>query len=312
MRRKIILVAFVLLAFTGSYLGKKAMHEFDRVICDFNFITCQKDHKSEEYRRIVSLAPSITEILFALGMEDRIAAVTRYCDFPTAARSKPGVGGYYDPNYESIVTLCPDLVIMLDGHEGPRRYLPELGLNTLIVNHKGVSGILNSITVIGEACGVGTKAASIVHDLRLRMKRVRQKTEGLPRPRVIISVEKNIESGTLKDVCISGREKFYNEMITLAGGVNAYSGDVAFPIVSREGIVQMNPEVIIEIIPDRGEKDLNQATTSNEWAGLSQVDAVRKGRIYALREDYAVIPGPRFILILEKMTRSIHPEVDWK
>ncbi|OPL10690.1 MAG: hypothetical protein AVO38_13585 [delta proteobacterium ML8_D] len=312
MRRKTILVAIVLLSFTSSYLGKKAMNEFDRGICDFNFITYKKDHNSGGYRLIVSLAPSITEILFALGVEDRIAGVTRYCDFPLAARTKTRVGGYYDPNYESIVKLCPDLVIMLEGHEGPRRYLPELGLNTLMVNHEGISGILNSITVIGKTCGVGTKAESMVQDLRSRMEEIRQKTQGLPRPRVVISVEKNIESGTLKDVCISGREKFYNEMITLAGGVNAYNGDVAFPIVSREGIVQMNPEVIIEIIPDIEEKDRDQATTTNEWAGLSQIDAVRKGRICDFREDYTVIPGPRFILILEKMARLIHPEVDWK
>lgn len=312
MRRKIILIAIVLLSFTATYPAKKAMQGPKGRVSGFNFITYQKDHNSEEYRLIVSLAPSITEILFALGLEDRIAGVTRYCDFPPAALTKPVVGGYYDPNYESIVTLCPDLVIMLNGHEGPRHYLSELGLNTLMVNHKGIAGILDSIKVIGEACGVGTKAESIVHDLRLRMKRVRQKTEGLSRPRVIISVEKNMESSTLKDVCISGREKFYNEMITLAGGVNAYEGDVAFPIVSREGIVQMNPEVIIEIIQVVDEKHSGRATTPNEWADLSQVNAVRKDHIYAIAEDYAVIPGPRFILILEKMARLIHPEMDWE
>ena len=312
MRRKIILVAIVLLAFTASYSAKKAMQGSRGRVSDFNLITYPKDPNSEEYRLIVSLAPSITEILFALGLEDRIAGVTRYCDFPPAARTKTRVGGYYDPNYESVVRLCPDLVIMLDGHEGPRRYLPELGLNTLMVNHEGISGILNSITVIGKTCGVGTKAESMVQDLRSRMEKIRQKTQGLPRPRVVISVEKNIESGTLKDICISGREKFYNEMIRLAGGVNAYDGDVAFPIVSREGVIQMNPDVIIEIIPAIDEKDLEQATASNEWADLLQVNAVRKGRIYDFREDYAMIPGPRFVLILEKMARLIHPEAGWE
>jgi iron complex transport system substrate-binding protein len=310
MRRKLILVAIVLLAFTGSYLGKKAIHESRKGISDVHVRTYLQDHDS--YRLIVSLAPSITEILFALGLEDSVVGVTRYCDFPPVARTKTNVGGYYDPNYESIVTLYADLVIMLEEHEEPRQYLSELGLNTLVVNHKSISGILNSITVIGKTCGVDKKAEAIVRDLQLRMEWIRQKTEGLPRPRVMISVEKNMGSGNLKDVCISGREEFYNEMITLAGGVNAYAGDVAFPAVSREGIVQMNPEVIIDIIPDIDEKDWGNATISKEWDDLSQVDAVSKDRVYVFGEDYVVIPGPRFILILEKMARLIHPEVDWE
>jgi iron complex transport system substrate-binding protein len=310
MRRKLILVAIVLLAFTGSYLGKKAIHESRKGISDVHVRTYLQDHDS--YRLIVSLAPSITEILFALGLEDSVVGVTRYCDFPPVARTKTNVGGYYDPNYESIVTLYADLVIMLEEHEEPRQYLSELGLNTLVVNHKSISGILNSITVIGKTCGVDKKAEAIVRDLQLRMERIRQKTEGLPRPRVMISVEKNMGSGNLKDVYISGREEFYNEMITLAGGVNAYAGDIAFPAVSREGIVQMNPEVIIDIIPDIDEKDTGNAMISKEWDALSQVDAVSKDRVYVFGEDYVVIPGPRFILILEKMARLIHPEVDWE
>ncbi len=100
-------------------------------------------------------------------------------------------------------------------------------------------------------------------------------------------------------------------MITLAGGVNAYAGDIAFPVVSREGIVQMNPEVIIDMIPDIDEKDWDKAMISKEWDAVSHVDAVSKGRVYVFGEDYVVIPGPRFILILEKMARLIHPEVDW-
>jgi len=312
MRRKLILVAIVLLAFTGSYLGKKAIHESGSRISDVNVLTYSQDHDSKKYRLIVSLAPSITEILFALGLEDSVAGVTRYCDFPSAARTKTSVGGYYDPNYESIVTLYADLIIMQEEHEEPRQYLSELGLNILVVNHKSISGILNSITVIGKTCGVGKKAESIVDDLQLRMERIRQKTEGLPRPRVMISVEKNMGSGTLKDVYISGKENFYDEMITLAGGVNAYTGDVAFPTVSREGIVQMNPEVIIDMIPDIDEKGWDKATISKDWDALSQVDAVSKDRVYVFGEDYIVIPGPRFILILEKMARLIHPEVDWE
>ena len=312
MCRRLVLLAIIILAFTGSYLGKKAIHESGNGISDTPVWTDSQDHNRKKYRLIVSLAPSITEILFALGLGDRVVGVTRYCDFPPAAHTKTNIGGYYDPNYESIVKLCADLVIMLSEHKGPKQHLSELGLNTLVVNHKSISGILNSITIIGKTCGAEQKAESIVHDIQLRMERIRQKTESLPRPRVMIFVEKNMGSGTLRDVCISGRDGFYDEMIRLAGSVNAYAGNVAFPVVSREGIIRLNPEVIIDMIPDFDEKDRDKVMILKEWDAVSQVNAVIKKRIYVFGEDYVVIPGPRFILILEKMARVIHPEVAWE
>jgi iron complex transport system substrate-binding protein len=312
MRRKLILVAIVLLAFTGSYLGKKAIHESENGISDVHVTMDSQDHDRKTYRQIVSLAPSITEILFALGLEDRVAGVTRYCDFPPAARTKANVGGYYDPNYEAIVMLRADLVIMLQEHEEPKQHLSKPGLNTLVVDHKSISGILNSITAIGKTCGADKKAESIVRDLHVRMERIRQKTDGLTRPRVMISVGRNIGSGTFKDAYISGRDGFYDKMITLAGGVNVYTGGVAFPVVSGEGIIRMNPEVIIDMIPDLDEKGWDKVMILKEWDAVSQVDAVRKGRVYVFGEDYVVIPGPRFILILEEMAQVIHPKVDWE
>jgi iron complex transport system substrate-binding protein len=310
MGRKFILVAIVFLAFTGSYLGKKAIHESRSGISDVYVKTDSQDHDRKQYRRIVSLAPSITETLFALGLGDRVAGVTCYRNFPTEAHTKATVGGYYDLNYEAIVALHPDLIILFPEHEASKQHLSKLGFNMLVVDHKSIFGILTSITAIGKTCGADKKAGLIVRDLQVRMDRIRLKTEGLPRPRIMISVGRNMGSGTFKDVYISGRDGFYDEMITLAGGVNAYTGDVAFPVVSRETIIRMNPEVIIDMIPDIDEKGWDKEIILKEWNAVSQVDAVRKGRVYVFGEDYVVIPGPRFILILEEMARVIHPEVD--
>ena len=312
MHRKFVLVAIVLFAFAGSYLGKKALLE-QKPILTGAIIASEQDHiQVVAYRRIVSLAPSITEILFALGLGDKVVGVTHYCDFPPEALTKTKVGGYYDPNYEAIVALRPDLVIMLTEHEEPKRYLGQLGLNVLMVNHKSISGILNSLMAIGKACGAEQNVTSVVRDLRERMERIRQKTDGMPRSKVMVSVGRNMGSGSLKDVYISGRSGFYDEMITFAGGVNAYSGDVAFPVVSGEGIIRMNPEVIIDMIPDLDEKGWDKAMILKEWETVSGVDAVKNGRVYVFGEDYVVVPGHRFILILEKMARVIHPEVDWE
>jgi iron complex transport system substrate-binding protein len=143
------------------------------------------------------------------------------------------------------------------------------------------------------------------------MERIRQKTAGLPSPRVMVSIGRNLGSGKLKDVYISGKEGFYDEMIEIIGGVNAYSGGVAFPVVSSEGIITMNPEVIIDMVPDIEEKGWNPEMIQKEWDALPQVDAVKNHRVYVFGEDYVAVPGPRFISIMEKMARVMYPDINW-
>ena len=118
-------------------------------------------------------------------------------------------------------------------------------------------------------------------------------------------------SGMLEDVYISGKEGFYNDMIEFIGGVNAYSGGVAAPVVSGEGIIWMNPDVIIDMVPDLEEQGWSQEQIRREWAALPQVNAVKSGRIYIFGEDFVAVPGPRFISIMEKMARVMYPDVDW-
>lgn len=312
MRQKFFLVILIFVAFAAAYLGKRALRDQESNIPGDMAANDSQDHAHLVNRRIVSLAPSITEILFALGLGDRVVGVTRYCDYPPEALTRTKVGGYYDPSYETIIALNSDLVIMLPEHEEPKRSLGELDLSILVVNHNSISGILNSITAIGKACGAEQKAASIVRDLRARMERISRKTDGLPRSRIMISLGRNMGSGALEDVYISGKEGFYSEMITLAGGVNAYDGDVAFPVVSAEGITRLNPDVIIDMITDLDEMSWNEAMILKEWETVSGVDAVGNNRVYVFGGGYVVIPGPRFILIIEEMARVMHPEVDWE
>jgi iron complex transport system substrate-binding protein len=312
MRRKLVLGIVVLAAFGASFLAKRAIqNNGDAAGAGFDSSPATVQEKRVSPRRIISLAPSITETLYALGLMDKVVGVTRYCDFPPEARAITKVGGYYDPNYEAIVTLEPDLIIMLAEHEGPRKNLAELGYDIVVVDHKSISGILRSIEAVGEACGALREAKSITEDINARMQHIRKKTAGRPSPRVMVSIGRNMGSGTLKDVYISGKEGFYDEMIEIIGGVNAYSGGVAFPVVSSEGIITMNPEVIIDMVPDLEENGWTPEMIRREWDAVPQVDAVKNGRVYVFGEDYVAVPGPRFILIMEEMARVMYPDVDW-
>jgi len=271
----------------------------------------QGEERAAPYSRIVSLAPSITEDLYVLGLMDRVVGVTRYCNFPAEAQTKVRIGGYYDPNYEMIVSLEPDLIIMLAEHQEPRERFSRLGIDIVTVEHKSIEGILRSIETIGEACGVLPKAKSVTKRLRERMARIQEKTRGHSSPRVMVSIGRNMGTGELEDVYISGRDGFYNEMIERLGGANAYPGKVASPVVSYEGILEMNPDVIIDIVPDLKERGWSPEQIYREWDAVCQVNAVRDGRVHVFGEDYVAVPGPRFITIMEKMARAMYPDVNW-
>ena len=263
------------------------------------------------HQRIVSLAPSITESLFSLGLGERIVGVTQYCDYPKEALSKKKVGGYYDPNYEAIVGLRPDLVVLFSEHLAQRQALAEMDIKTLTLDHNKVDKILGSLLLIGKTCGVEKKAQSLVTDIRRRIARIQDMTKGLPRPRVLVSMGRNMGTGSIQDVYISGGNDYYHDLITMAGGNNAYQGNIAFPAVSKEGIIRMNPEVIIDMIPDIDVAGWNEKAIIDEWQSVGEVSAVQSGKVYVFTEDYVVVPGPRFILLLEKMAKVLHPEINW-
>jgi iron complex transport system substrate-binding protein len=260
-------------------------------------------------KRIVSLAPSVTEILFALGLGDRVVGVTRYCRYPPEAQQKTKVGGYVDPNYEELVRLRPDLTILLTAHSAARERLGHLGLHTLTVDNTCISGIINSILTIGNACGAAEQARKKADGITAEIERIRSAVQGSVSPRVLISVDRSTD--VLGGMYIAGKRTFYNEMISIAGGVNAYSGPAAYPSVSTEGVLQMDPQVIIDLVPGVDGKENGRNAILAQWQKAAGVEAVEAGRVYLFEHDYTVIPGPRFIELLKEMAEAIHPELHW-
>ncbi|MGA1839402.1 MAG: ABC transporter substrate-binding protein [bacterium] len=313
-----ILILFVLLACFGNHVLETQFERQDysekaSLFPSKNSKKVVKDHRGKEYSRIISLAPSITEVLFALGLGDRVAGVTNFCDYPVETKFKEKVGGYYDTSYETILSLEPDLVIMLPEHETQKNYLDRLGVPILVVDQRDTRGIMKSFITIGRACGKEIRARQILKDIITRMDLIKDKTMGLPRPKVLICVGRTMGSETLEDIFITGRKGFYNEIITLAGGINAYEGhEIRYPTLTGEGITRLNPDVIIEIIPDLLDRGLDEEKVKNEWGLLPGLNAVKNNRIYIFGKDYVATPGPRFILILEQMARAIHPEISWE
>jgi iron complex transport system substrate-binding protein len=318
--------------FGGKGLRVRGLKLKDSLFCDFckslilliiscTFILsmngCRKGDTSgsvqsgKHYTRIISMAPNITETLFALGLGERVIGVTKFCSYPPEARKKAQVGGFFDPNYEALVALKPDLVILLPEHEQARKYLENLGITTLVVHNRGISEILDTVMVIGKTCGEAKKAEVIISDMKSRIDSIKKKTEGLEKTKVLVSVGRT--PGSVNPVTVAGPNTFYDELIALAGGINAYKGyPVPYPEVSGEGMLRLDPDIILDIQPALTGMGITEAEALQDWNKIPEMSAVKNRKVYIMSADYAVIPGPRFIRTLEEMARIIHPEVEWK
>lgn len=260
-------------------------------------------------KRIVSLAPSITESLFALGLDDSVVGVTRYCRYPAKTKSIGKVGGFLDPSDEAILRLTPDLVVMGPENGERAQRLESLGLRSLVVQQKTIPDILEAMIQIGEAADKQKEAADWVENANSEMEQVRRAVEGLKRPRVLVSMTRVFETGDISEVYVAGKNNFYDDLIELAGGVNAYDGSIIkTPAVSAEGIIALNPEIILDLVPDVDEMHISPDKALAQWQSLSAVSAIRNKRVYVLTGDYTVIPGPRFLNTMHDFVSAIHPE----
>ncbi|MBN2383404.1 ABC transporter substrate-binding protein [bacterium] len=261
--------------------------------------------------RIVSLAPSLTETVFALNMGHKLVGITRFCNYPPETASIPKVGGYYDPNYEAIVRAKPDLVLLLIEQTEVRQNLEKMKIRCVVLDHQHIAGIIESIPIIGRACGVLEQAQAMVANIQDRLDLIATKVKDLPKPTCLFIVDRDRSLKGIQDVYVSCLGSFYDEIITLAGGTNACLSDtIAYPKVSAEGILQMNPALIIEMVGEDVQLPATDVLES-QWASIGQVAAVRNNQVFYFTQDYAVIPGPRFVSVVEDCAKLFHPELEW-
>lgn len=265
------------------------------------------------YERIVSMLPSSTEMLYMVGAGDQVIGVTRYCKFPPEAQEKTIVGGLLDINFEVVYGLNPDLIIIQDKDGDKVAMFKKMGIEVLEIETRTVKGILEAIQLIGEATDNADKAQEIVQKIEQRIKNIEDKVEALDKPMVVVTFLRPLGEGNIREVYIAGNHTYFDDLINIVGGKNAYQGSqlVTSPVVSAEGVMSMNPDVIVELMGTLNEVGITKEQALKDWDVLKELDAYKNGRIHLIDKSYAGIPGPRITEALDDLVRFVHPEIDW-
>ena len=252
-------------------------------------------------KRIVSLAPNITEILFDLGLDEEIVGVSIHCNYPEKAKTKVRVGSYVNVDFERIVFLKPDLIIATGA--GNTREMVErlgkLGFPTYVVFPKNLSDIFKSIFHLGQVVNREKEASRIVQEMNQRSQRVIERAKGLPRPRVFLQI------GEAPIVTV-GKGSFADDILQMAGGENiAATEKERYPRFGIEEVLKRAPEVIlISSMNPKGDYE----KVLQEWRRWKTIPAVKKDRIHLINSDLIDRPSPRIIESLEEIAGLLHPE----
>jgi iron complex transport system substrate-binding protein len=252
-------------------------------------------------KKIVSLAPNITEILFGLGLDEEIVGVSIHCDFPEKAKTKIQVGSYISLDFERIISLRPDLIVAT-GSGNTRdmvERLEQLGFPTYVIFPRNFNDVLRSIRHLGEVVGREREGLNLIQEMERRKKRVVELTQGLPRPKVFLQI------GEVPLVTV-GRNSFGDDLIHLAGGENVAGKEKEmYPRWSLEEILKRAPEVIlVSSMNPRGD----YTRILKAWSRWKTIPAVKNGRLHVIDSDLVDRPSPRIIEGLEEMARHLHPK----
>jgi iron complex transport system substrate-binding protein len=261
-------------------------------------------------KRLVSSAPSITEILFALGLGQQVVGVSEYCRYPDAARTKPRIGSYLGPNPEVILAMRPDVVFVEEVNARAMAALPAVGFRKVTLKHRNIADIYTSIETIAREAGAPASGAKLRESLQRELAAIEARTAKLPKRRVLFLVGRT--PGTLQGMIAVGSGTYIDELIRIAGGVNALAdAGPAYPNVSLETVLGRNPEVIIDrgdMAQEKSQSTAHEAEVRKLWRSLNTVEAVKHNRVHAVSDDFWVVPGPRMVEAARALARFIHPE----
>ncbi|HEY3566667.1 MAG TPA: helical backbone metal receptor [Thermoanaerobaculia bacterium] len=247
-------------------------------------------------RRIIALTPSLAETLFALGLGDRVVAVGDYTRWPEEAVRKPHIGGLFNPNLERIVSLRPDLAVLLPSEKDLGAKLQPLGVDLLIVPDESLAEVERSFHTIADRCGVPEAGNRMAAQWRAGLS-----LPPIPGPPLKVMLSVGRPTGRLGEIVVAGRGTYLDELLRRLGAVNVFADSpTLYPQISVEEIVARKPDVILELRADPQTPE-QAAALVRDWQPLSEVPAVRNGAVEVLAGTHVLIPGPRIPQFYKEM-----------
>jgi len=260
-------------------------------------------------RRIISLIPAATEMLFAVGAGAHVVAVSSYDRYPPEVTRLPTVGALIDPNVERILSLKPDLVVVYASQTDLKRQLARADIAVYEYKHAGLADVTETIRALGERTGNGTQANAVAGRIEHELADIRSRVQALPKPRTLLVFGR--EPASLRGLYASGGVGFLNDMLETAGGVNVFAGVKLQSVqASTEQVLAARPDVILETRASNESFPIGQrGSEMDAWKTLPSVPAVKNGRVFFLSDDRIVVPGPRVAEGTLLIAKTLHPGV---
>jgi ABC-type Fe3+-hydroxamate transport system substrate-binding protein len=255
-------------------------------------------------RRIISLVPAVTEMLFAIGAGGRVIAVSSFDRFPPEVATLPRVGALIDPDTERILSLRPDLVAIYHTQQDVRAQLARAQVPVFVYEHAGLADVTATLRQVGQRVGAPGPAAKLASSIEARIDAVRKRSRGRARPRTLVIMGR--DPFVLRGMYASGGTGFVHDMVTAAGGDNVFA-DVDREAVqaTTELVITRRPDVILELRAEPPDDAIRNRELA-AWNALTSVPAVRARRVHIIGDARTIIPGPRVAEGVELLERVLH------
>src|SRR5687767_3960358 len=241
--------------------------------------------------RIVSLIPAVTEMLFAIGAGNQVVGVSTFDTYPKEATTRPRVGGLFDPNFEAILSLRPDLVIAYGSQEELIGRLGRASIPIYSYRHAGLADITTTLRAVGKRTGHSSEADALAAQIEKDLEAVRRSVAGKPRPRTLMVFSR--EEASMRGLYVNGGVGFLHDMLETAGGINVMADVKREGLqISLEQLLARAPDVVLELRITEKWSAERQAREEAAWKAVS-IPAVRAGRVHFLPDEFLTVPGPR-------------------
>ncbi len=265
-----------------------------------------RNFSQPKFRRIISLSPHMTEILYALGQEKRLVGVTDYCQYPPQAKAKEHIGGFLNPNLEKIIALHPDLLLGVPANADLARKLAAENLPVVMLPNDQLKDIFFTIDSLGRLLGCASRAHQLHQSIRDSLLFYQRKAQALNHGVLRAMLVIGRDPGTTTHLTVVGPHTFIDSLWNFMGGVNVFSDLPAkYAQVNRENVLLKQPQLIIEFKFNQPWDAQKDSLNKKEWQNLGHIPAVQMGNIFVLTGNYTLIPGPRVYLLAKDFYRVI-------